>query len=335
MDQLLVPDYASLGARLRRRVLSVTALFFIAMIATVSSPLWLLIAVLFDLIRFRWTLPLARLLLFGWYWSIIECAGVLISLGLWLTGQSSNQRLHYRLMGWWAGKLMSGLRATMRATIDVSDDGAFESGEAVLLCRHASLADSLLSAWVVCTRKGLHPRYVLKRELLWDPCLDIVGLRVPNYFVDRGSRQSEHELAAVGALGSDLGSTDIAVIFPEGTRSSAAKRQSAIERIREHSPERLSATVGLRHLIPVRPSGSLALLNGAPTADVVVAWHTGFDGLSTFGGVLRALVNGNVEIVFCARRISRASITEVGVTWLDDIWAKMDEAVDEKLRMTS
>lgn len=230
---------------------------------------------------------------------------------------------------------MTGLRSMMRATIDVSDDGAFETGEAVLLCRHASLADSLLSAWVVCTRRGLYPRYVLKRELLWDPCLDIVGLRVPNYFVDRGSRQSEHELAAVGALGGDLGPTDIAVIFPEGTRSSSAKRESAINRIREQSPERLFATEGLRHLIPVRPSGSLALVNGAPSADVVVAWHTGFDGLSTFGGVLRALVDDEVEIVFRARRIGRASIAEVGVAWLDEIWAKMDGEVDEKLRMTS
>jgi 1-acyl-sn-glycerol-3-phosphate acyltransferase len=335
MDQPLVPEYATLGARLQRRAISVTALFLMAVVVTLSAPMWLVVVVFVDLARFRWTLPLARLLLFGWYWSIIECAGVVISFGLWLAGQSKNQRLHYRLMGWWAGKLMTGLRSMMRATIDVSDDGAFETGEAVLLCRHASLADSLLSAWVVCTRRGLYPRYVLKRELLWDPCLDIVGLRVPNYFVDRGSRQSEHELAAVGALGGDLGPTDVAVIFPEGTRSSSAKRQSAINRIREQSPERLFATEGLRHLIPVRPSGSLALVNGAPSADVVVAWHTGFDGLSTFGGVLRALVDDEVEIVFRARRIGRASIAEVGVAWLDEIWAKMDGEVDEKLRMTS
>lgn len=335
MGQPRSPDYASLGARIRRRAVSVSALFMLALLITVSAPLWLVVVVLVDLIRFRWTLPLSRLLLFGWYWSIIECAGVIISLALWMGGQSSNQRLHYRLMGWWAGKLMTGVRTMMRATVEVKDEGAFDTGQAVVLCRHASLADSLLSAWVVCTRRGLHPRYVLKRELLWDPCLDIVGLRVPNYFVDRGSRQSEDELAAVRGLGGDLEHSDLAVIFPEGTRSSASKRQAAIERIREHSPERLSATANLKHLIPVRPSGSLALLDGAPTADVVVAWHTGFDGLATFGGVLRALVNDDVAIVFCARRIARESVTNADVAWLDEIWAKMDEEVDEQLRSSS
>lgn len=335
MGRPLTPDYASLVARLQRRVISVTALFLLAALITVSVPVWLVLVVLIDLIRFRWTLPLTRLLLFGWYWSIIESAGVLISLALWIAGQSSNHGLHYRLMGWWAGKLMSGLRVMLRATIDVTDDGAFDSGQAILLCRHASLADSLLSAWIVCTRRGLHPRYVLKRELLWDPCLDIVGLRVPNYFVDRGSQQSEDELASVAKLGADLQGSDIAVIFPEGTRSSSAKRASALTRIREHSPERLHATEQLQHLIPVRPSGSLALLNGAPSADVVVAWHTGFDGLSTFGGVLRAMIGDDIEIVFRAHRIDRSSIVNVGVTWLDEIWAKMDDEVDEQLRKSS
>ena len=37
----------------------------------------------------------------------------------------------------------------------------------------------------VSRRYHLRLRYVLKRELLWDPCLDIVGQRVPNIFVDR------------------------------------------------------------------------------------------------------------------------------------------------------
>ena len=104
----------------------------------------------------------------------------------------------------------------MRASIDVNDSDAFDEGNAVVLCRHASLADSLVSAWVVCTNRGLSPRYVLKRELLWDPCLDIVGLRVPNYFVDRGSQQSANELAAVTRLSADLDASDVLSFFPKG-----------------------------------------------------------------------------------------------------------------------
>lgn len=328
------PDYASFQARLKRRSISVSALLVVAILATISAPIWIAVAIAIDAVRLRWRFPLARLLLFGWYWSIIECAGVLISLGLWMSGQSKNQVLHYRLMGWWAGKLMTGLRIAMRASINVNDSDAFDEGNAVVLCRHASLADSLVSAWVVCTNRGLSPRYVLKRELLWDPCLDIVGLRVPNYFVDRGSQQSANELAAVTRLSADLAATDVAVIFPEGTRSSDAKRKRAVEKIRDQSPERLAATEGLRHLIPVRPSGTLALLDGAPDADLVIAWHTGFDGLSTFGGVIAALGRSDVQIVFRARRLQRSSLPDVNVGWLDDIWAKMDSEVDEQLRKT-
>ena len=328
------PDYASLASRLKRRCLSVTLLVVLAVVATVSAPVWILFGLGVDMVRRQPSLPLVRLLLFGWYWSVIECAGVAISFVLWVIGQSSNQRLHYRLMAWWAGKLMTGLRVAMRASIEVDDEHSFDTGNAVLLCRHASLADSLLSAWVVCTRRGLNPRYVLKRELLWDPCLDIVGLRVPNYFVDRGSHQSDRELESVRYLARDLVVNDVAVIFPEGTRSSPAKRKRAIERIREQSPNRLPHVENLQHLIPVRPSGTVALLEGAPNADVITAWHTGFDGLSTFGGVYRALGEGRVHIKFSARRIPRSSIGSIDVTWLDQIWAKMDKEVAEELRMT-
>ena len=328
------PDYASFRARLKRRSISVSALLVVAVLATISAPVWITVAIVIDGVRLRWRFPLARLLLFGWYWSIIEFAGVVISLGLWVSGQSDNQVLHYRLMGWWAGKLMTGLRIAMRASIDVDDADAFNEGNAVVLCRHASLADSLVSAWVICTNQGLSPRYVLKRELLWDPCLDIVGLRVPNYFVDRGSQQSASELAAVTKLSADLATSDVAVIFPEGTRSSDAKRKRAVEKIRDQSPERVAATEGLRHLIPVRPSGTLALLEGAPCADIVIAWHTGFDGLSTFGGVITALGRSDLQVVFRARRLQRSSLPDVNVGWLDDIWVKMDREVDEQLRKT-
>jgi hypothetical protein len=64
----------------------------------------------------------------------------------------------------------------------------------------------------------------------------------------------------------------------------------------------------------------------------VIAWHTGFDGLSTFGGVIAALGRSDVQIAFRARRLQRSSLPDVNVGWLDDIWAKMDSEVDEQLR---
>jgi len=70
----------------------------------------------------------------------------------------------------------------------------------LMVCRHASRADSLVSAWVVTIGAGMHPRYVLKRELLADPCLDVVGNRLPNHFGDRGAADSATELVADRAV---------------------------------------------------------------------------------------------------------------------------------------
>jgi len=40
-----------------------------------------------------------------------------------------------------------------------------------------------------------------------------------------------------------------------------------------------------------------------PGADVVLAWHIGFEGLDSFGGILKALNRGIPPILFTARRI--------------------------------
>ena len=74
----------------------------------------------------------------------------------------------------------------------------------LLFPRHVSVADTLLPAVFVSSRNGILLRHVLKRELLWDPCLDIVGNRLPNCFVRRDSRDSAREIRAVAALAHDV-----------------------------------------------------------------------------------------------------------------------------------
>ena len=60
---------------------------------------------------------------------------------------------------------------------------------------------------------GVRLRYVLKKELLFDPCLDIVGNRLPNYFVDRGGQDSERARRGVAELVRDLGPDEGALIY--------------------------------------------------------------------------------------------------------------------------
>ncbi|HNJ97695.1 MAG TPA: 1-acyl-sn-glycerol-3-phosphate acyltransferase [Ilumatobacteraceae bacterium] len=318
---------------LRRRLVSVPALFLLAVGLTALAPIWLPLTALADLVRGRTRLPTTRLLSFGVCWAWLEVCGVVGAFGLWCIGRAKHHPAQYALQRWWAARLMGALKATTGIAIEAAEASALSPGPTIMLCRHASLADSLVSAWVITSVAGMNPRYVLKRELLVDPCLDIVGNRLPNHFLDRGADDSSAELAALRDLASGLHDDQVAVIFPEGTRAAAHKRERALTRIAERDPERAAKLAALRHLLPPRPSGAAALLDGAPTADVVVAWHVGFDGLDTFGGILRHIARRPRPVQFHARRVAREEIPsgEGFTAWLDDQWLLADDAVHQLL----
>jgi 1-acyl-sn-glycerol-3-phosphate acyltransferase len=319
---------------LRRRLASCGGLFAAAVVLLVLVPVWLPLAALVDLLRGKLRFPLARLLLFALGWAWLESAGVLVAASLWLGGQRRNAGAHYRLQRWWAASLVRWLRLSTGLRIETEGTDAFHPGPTVLLCRHASLADSLVSAWAITSVARLRPRYVLKRELLADPCLDVVGNRLPNHFLDREAADSSVELAALTELASGMGEHDVAVIFPEGTRSSHAKRERALRRIAERDPSRIERVERLRHLLPPRPAGAAALLAGAPEADVVLGWHVGFDGLDTFGGIVRHLGRTPPPVRFVTRRVPRAEVPDgdAFTAWLDHTWLELDAAVHEMLQ---
>ncbi len=298
-------------------------------------PIWIPVAVVVDLVRLRVRLPIARLLLFALGWSWLESASVVLAFGLWLVGQRNNRNVHYRLQAWWAASVLGLLRATTGVRVTAEGVDQLTPGPAVLLCRHASLADSLVSAWVVTSIAGLRPRYVLKRELLADPCLDIVGNRLPNHFLDRQATDSSVELEALTRLSTGMGEDDIAVIFPEGTRASPSKRERALQKLSERDPARAARLGGLQHLLPPRPAGSAALIDGAPDADVVIGWHVGFDGLDTFGGILRHLARKPPAVRFRVRRIPRREVPhgEAFTEWLDAMWLQADHDVHNMLEL--
>jgi 1-acyl-sn-glycerol-3-phosphate acyltransferase len=316
---------------------SVSSLVVGAVVLTTTVPLWLPIATALDVSRGRRRLPIVRLLSFGVCWTWIELAGVARAIGTFCLGRAHDEATQYRLMRWWAGVLMRALERTVGFRAVLLGVDALRDGNAVVLCRHASLADSLLSAWAVRCRADVWPRYVLKRELLADPCLDIVGNRIPNHFLDREAVDGSVELDALRALGRGLGPGIVAVIFPEGTRSNQRKRDRALAKISERDPQRAQRLSGLRHLLPPRPAGTAALVDGAPDADVVLAWHTGFDELDTFGGILHRLARPLPPVRFVARRVPRSEVPggSAFAGWLDEQWLRMDAEVAEALSTVS
>ncbi|HEY5656808.1 MAG TPA: 1-acyl-sn-glycerol-3-phosphate acyltransferase, partial [Myxococcota bacterium] len=176
-----------------------------------------------------------------------ELLGLLASAALWIwrcaagVEQARWLDAHYRLQAWWGTALFRSVVRLFGLRLDVRGAADLERGPYLLLVRHASSADTLLASALVSGPHRIRLRYVLKRELLWDPCLDIVGNRLPNVFVDRFSEESAREVARVQQLARDLGPRDGLLIYPEGTRFSAAKRERVLARLeREGRTESLA-----------------------------------------------------------------------------------------------
>ena len=125
-----------------------------------------------------------RCVLFAVYYLACELVGLAVAGYLWITGgpwTGRDQQLYadrnFALQCWWARRL--GLGSFRIFGIRLHVEGERPTGERPVLVfiRHASMADTMLPALLISGERGIRLRYVLKRELLWDPCLDVVGHR--------------------------------------------------------------------------------------------------------------------------------------------------------------
>ena len=312
-----------------RRPVMVLGVAAMAVLLLILLPMWLPGLLLVDAVRRNWRFPLVRFTSFGLLWAWLETLGIIGAIALWVVGQSRNKDANFVLQKLWTRGVVGALGLTVGLRIEVEGADELGDGPFIALCRHASLADSVMSAWVFMTASGLRPRYVLKKELKLDPCLDVVGHRLPNYFLDRSSSDVASELQGIEQMALGLSAHEIAVIFPEGTRANDVKRQRILERVREKSPERAEKLEKLKYLMAPKTAGVTALLSAVPNAKVVTMWHSGFDGMDSFRGIVRHLAKSALRVHVKVTEHQRATVAtgEAFVAWLDDQWCAMDKAV--------
>ena len=312
-----------------RRAVTIPVLGLIDVLLVVLVPVWVPVTLVYDLVRGKFRLPTTRLMLFGLCWAWIESAGVMLLFLLWVFGHGKDHRAHYRVQGWWCGRIIAALGVTVGLRVEVVGAEKVGQGPYVVFCRHASLADSIISCFIVNNTMGFHPRYVLKSDLEMVPCLDLLGNRTPNCFVRRGSANVQAELDALAAMMHGMAEGDAAVIFPEGSRANPAKRERELSRLAERHPERHERLGALRHLIPPKPAGAQSMLGALPGADVITVWHQGLDGLDTFPGMLQALSERKVtaHVVVTVHPRSEVPADDGFTEWIDRRWVEMDDAV--------
>lgn len=323
-----------LNNTLTRRLVTVPVVLVATFVVTLLLPLLLVGALIIDAVRavsVRKKAVMSRVVVFTWVYLVGETWAVLALGFVSLLGPKRSTAVTYRLQQTWANWNVAALRIVFGITIAVEGDDAVEPGPLVILSRHASLIDSLLPAKLVANGHGIRLRYVLKKDLLLDPALDMAGSRLPNHFVDRASRDTDLEVAAIAELGLGLETNEGVVIFPEGTRFTERKLSGAIGRVRNRSGHLETLIRSFRMVLPPRPAGTLALLDRT-TADVLFLAHHGLEGFSGIADVWSGdLVGSTISVRFW--RVPRMLIPEgrnERIAWLYQQWAAVDRWVREK-----
>jgi 1-acyl-sn-glycerol-3-phosphate acyltransferase len=329
------------GSAARRRTISVATLLLALLVVTLTAPLLVAAATVADLVTRRRGRPHLRLLALAVLVLVIELVGLLGAAATWVLFAGGRffhtrlaQRLHFGLQRWWTGALLTAAARTVDLHVQVDDPGPAARGNAIVIGRHTSIGDAAIPAVLLGNLLGLDVRYVLKRQLQWSPCIDLVGHRLPHHFVERDSGDNRGELAAIHAIGAGLDDHTSVVIFPEGTFFTPARHERAVARLRAGTrPELAERAAQLRHLLPPRPAGTLTLLDAAPDADVVVLGHVGFEQFSSLEAIRRA-VPFRAPVQLWVWRVPRAEVpigNDARVAWLYDQWTRLDTSIAQRL----
>lgn len=322
------------AVRWGRRALSVPATLLMALLLAGLAPLALPFSLFADVLRPR-RLGLTRTALFLLAFVWCEALGIVAAFAIWvLSGRlfgidhARFLAANARLQAVW-GKLLFSTAAWLFQLRLVVEGDAPAPGRAPLLVfvRHSSTVDTVLPIVLLSYPLGWRLRYVMKRELLADPCLDIVGNRLPNYFVRRRGERTAGEVERVTALLDGMDAGDAFVIFPEGTRFTPKKRLASIARLAARgSSSAASLAEELTHTLSPLRRGPLAVLAKNPGADLLVIAHAGLEAavsLASFtsGTLVRATLRVRLRHVPFAHIPADA---DGRARLLADLWREVD-----------
>jgi 1-acyl-sn-glycerol-3-phosphate acyltransferase len=300
-----------------RRFISVPLVFLVAAIALITAPLALLLSFL---LAFKPSLrALPRMTAFVLIFALLEVVALARLAWVRLRYFDAKARLakNYGVQRWWGKSLLSIGTWLYQLSFTVSGEDALTGPSAILVARHASVGDNVLPLVYFGIARHEPLRYILKKGLTWLPSLDFGGHSLPNLFVDRSGSDTASELDAVAALLSEAAESDSLLIYPEGTRFSAAKQRHLAKK-----PEMASQVARWPDLLPPRLGGITRLLEINPGKDMVFLCHTGFEGAAAIPDLANGgWVKQHIRIYFW-----RVPFDEIGAdhrAFIFDQWDRM------------
>jgi len=324
--------------RWQRRAFTVPLLGLLTAVVTTLSPALLVLALLGDVLRPH-RLVLCRTFVFFLFFLWAECVGLLCAAWLWLKsarvlGGNANAFVvgNRRLQVAWNRALFKGGSALYNLTLQVEGRECLASDGALLvLTRHVSTVDTVLPVTLLSEAGRNAFRFVLKRELLSDPCLDVVGNRLTNHFVRRGEMDNAEEIAGVKGLMRDLGGQDVVVVFPEGGRFSSERRARLLTRLEQSQrADTLALAQSLKHTLPPLTEGTLAMAEVNPNADLLIVAHTGLEAAAGFPDFIRgALVGATLRVKLWRIPYATLPHTREGLTAaFSETWKQVDAFIE-------
>jgi 1-acyl-sn-glycerol-3-phosphate acyltransferase len=324
-----------------RRPLTITTWIVMSIVCLGLAPLLLAVAaVAAALTRRPQPLLLARFLVA--YFArelavLIACGALWLASGAGVLMRSHRfQMLHYGLLRWFVHSLTQRALSLLDITLapEPSPDAtrALESDRPLLLfSRHAGPGDTVLLVDLLLTRFERLPSVVFKESLAVDPCVDLIGHRLPHAVLDTSNREESE--ARIRTVASELGRRGVLLLFPEGANFTVQRRRLAIGKLWRIGRRRQAAAAEqMSHVLPPRPGGALAALRGHPSADVIFAAHTGL-GLAAFpldlwhhppiGRTLKTRM-------WLIPATDRPREPEGQVRWIYDWWQQLDAWIEEQ-----
>ena len=321
-----------------RRPLTITAWLVMSTVCLVLSPVILAAGAVAATVMGRPQPPLLARLVVEYFARevlvLMACGGLWLASGCgWQIHGRRFQDAHYGLLRWFVG----GLSARVRHLLDirVRSEPAPEAAESLradrpllVFSRHAGPGDTVFLTDVLMTRYGRLPSIVFKDALTLDPCVDLLGHRLPHAVLDRSdAEECEQRIADASA---QLGPRGVLMLFPDGGNFTPARRRRSIAKLwRKGMRDEASAGEQMTNVLPPHPSGALAALRGNSDSDVIFGAHTGL-GLAAFPRELwreppigRTLTTR----MWLARADERPIGEDAQVEWLYDWWKRIDEWV--------
>ncbi|MEP7048203.1 MAG: 1-acyl-sn-glycerol-3-phosphate acyltransferase [Ilumatobacteraceae bacterium] len=306
-------------------------------VGVVGSPLIITAAIASDLVMRRRRLPTVRVALFAIQYAINDSVEILVAPVLWLLAgfgarldHLTSIRRHERLQAWSVGVMARRAERLLGIRLDI-EQGAVDAltpGPVIVLCRHINIVDASLPA-LIYQRLGYRIRGVIMAELLADPGFDLIYRRTGSVFIPRDN--GPEALALMRHLHDGIDRSTAVVIFPEGRLFRPELLTRFLAKLDNTNPERGRRLAGLRHVLPPRPGGVIALLDSIPHADVVTIAHAGLDQYGSFADLARAAPLDD-PITVTAWRTPATDIpidTDDRVAWLDEQWVRVDQWIHD------